>query len=462
MHTTALLALMILGAGQQPVTLEVVSGSSASATPPEVERLLQELETLDQKVRILQRKLEIEKEQEIERATTQPRVTAGRDGFILRSGDGSHSLRFRGYVHSDGRFFADGADVPDTFILRRVRPVLEATMFGAFDFKVMPDFGEGRTVLQDAFVDARFKPLLKIRGGKFKAPFGLERLASATELLFLERGAPTLLAPNRDLGFMVFGDTTGGRLSYQAAVMNGVTDGGSADLDDRAGKDVILRVFAHPFKGSARKAFSGLGAGFAASVGSDTGTRTIPGLPTFRTSGGLTFFRYRGDGTASATAIAAGDRFRTSVQGYWYLGRLGFLTEHIISRQDVALAAATEQIDNTAWVAAGSFVLTGEETSYRAVQPRREFSLAKNTWGAVELTGRVTRLSVDDAAFPVFADAAVSARSATEWAAGVNWYLNRAVKYVVGYHETRFDGGAAAGGTRPTERDILVRMQFVF
>ena len=68
-------------------------------------------------------------------------------------------------------------------------------MFKLFDVRVMPDFGGGTTVLQDAYVDARFKPSFKIRVGKFKSPFGLERLQSAIDMTFIERGAPTSLAP---------------------------------------------------------------------------------------------------------------------------------------------------------------------------------------------------------------------------------------------------------------------------
>ena len=44
----------------------------------------------------------------------------------------------------------------DTFVLRRVRPILEGTLFKNFDVRLTPDFGGGTTVLQDAYVDLRF------------------------------------------------------------------------------------------------------------------------------------------------------------------------------------------------------------------------------------------------------------------------------------------------------------------
>ena len=39
-----------------------------------------------------------------------------------------------------------------------MRPVLEATAFKLFDFKLMPDFAGGTTVLQDAYADLKFVP----------------------------------------------------------------------------------------------------------------------------------------------------------------------------------------------------------------------------------------------------------------------------------------------------------------
>ena len=133
---------------------------------------------------MLQRKLEIDKEQAAEKAKVTPTVAAGREGYALKSADGDFQVKFRGYIQADGRFVGDNDTTsgPTTFALRRVRPVLEATAFKIFDFKLMPDFGQGQAVLYDAYADARFAPWLKLRIGKYKPQFGLERLQSATEL----------------------------------------------------------------------------------------------------------------------------------------------------------------------------------------------------------------------------------------------------------------------------------------
>ena len=446
------------------------ASSAPESTPASVPssesltNLSDELQALDQRLRVFQRNIEIDREQSDARTAAAPRITAGREGFALQSADGNFRLRLRGYVHSDGRFYlADSAlPTPDTFILRRVRPTFDITMFKLFDVRVMPDFGGGTTVLQDAYVDARFKPSFKIRVGKFKAPFGLERLQSAIDMPFIERGAPTSLAPNRDLGVMVHGDTFKARLTYQAALMNGVVDGGSADLDDRKGKDLVGRVYAEPFKLNTSSVLKGLGFGAAASFGEELGSGTITGLPAFRTAGSQTFFRYRADSTVAGTAFSDGNRVRTSAQGYWYYQSFGVLAELSASRSDVRLGTNVQELTNKASVVSGSFFLTGEAASYTTVQPRREFGSGRGAFGAIELIARYTRLEVDDDAFPVFANPAAAASASDEWAAGFNWYLNRSVKFSLSFHETRFDGGAPAGGDRRIERDLLTRVQFAF
>ena len=69
-------------------------------------------------------------------------------------------------------------------------------------------------------------------------------------------------------------------------------------------------------------------------------------------------------------------------------------------------------------------------------------------------------LSIDDTAFPLFADPTRSAAAARAWGVGVNWYLNQNMKFVVNYDRTTFDGGNADGADRQRETAIFSRIQF--
>src|SRR4051812_31142731 len=126
------------------------------------------IEVIDQKLRILERNRELEQEDFVAKAKQTPVVGAGDDGFFLRSADKSFQLKVGGYVQADSRsFFDDSAHVGvDSFVLRRVRPIFQGTVFKYVDFRVMPDFGDGKVVLQDAYLDLRYTPLAVFRAGK--------------------------------------------------------------------------------------------------------------------------------------------------------------------------------------------------------------------------------------------------------------------------------------------------------
>ena len=213
------------------------------------------IEALDQQLRILARQIEIEKEAATAAQATAPVAVAGAGGFELRSADSAFRLRIRGYLHADSRYYGDDDDNRgiDTFLLRRARPIVEATFFKIFDFRIMSDFGGGTAVVQDAYFDARFAKVFNLRAGKQKPPLGQERLLSATDILFIERALPTALVPNRDVGVQAYGDLAPW-LTYQLGVFNGVIDGGSGDVDTADSKDVVGRLVFSPFKAGATSA----------------------------------------------------------------------------------------------------------------------------------------------------------------------------------------------------------------
>ncbi len=450
---------------------------AAQAQEVSNEELLKRLEEQDQKILVLERKLEITDEAAAAAKETTPVVSAGPKGFSLRSADGKNQIRFRGTLHLDGRYL-EGVDTTsiDTFVATRVRPTIEGTFGGIYDFKFMPDFGQGRTVIQDAFVNARFHTAAQVQMGKFKSPVGLERLQSANDMKWVQRGFPTSLAPNRDIGLQLAGDLGGGKFSYQAAFLNGSNDGSSsetfADVDVNEDKEYALRLFAHPFADSDSFAIRGLGFGIAGTLTDQTGTSLQPLLPTIRTPGQSTAFRYRQFSTtvgAPSGTIADGERTRIAPQLYYYVGSLGILSEYTEVSQEVSRVVATGTragtVDTDAWQVAASYFLTGEEASFRGFQPKSRFSLADNTWGAFEVVARVQSFSVSDEAFRAgansFADPLAAASQVDSWGVGLNWYLNENVKWLLDYERTSFEGGAATGD-REDEDAIQLRLAVGF
>jgi phosphate-selective porin OprO and OprP len=450
---------------------------AAQAQEVSNEELLKRLEEQEQKVLVLERKLEIQDEAATSARESTAIVSAGPKGFSLRSADGKNQLRLRGTLHLDGRYLeGDDSGVIDGFQATRVRPTIEGTFANIFDFRIMPDFGQGRTVIQDAYVNAKFNPAAQLQLGKFKSPVGLERLQSANDMKWIQRGYPTSLAPNRDIGMQFGGDLGGGRFAYQLAYLNGSNDGSSSetftDADINDDKEYALRLFAHPFAESDSFALRGLGFGIAGTYTDQAGDALQPLLPSFRSPGQATFFRFRQFSTtvgAPAGTIADGERTRIAPQLYYYVGSLGLIGEYTEVSQDVSRVVATGvregSVDTDAWQLAVSYFLTGEEASFRGYQPKTWFSLEDGTWGAFEVVARVQSLSVGDEAFDggadSFADPLTAARQADSWGVGLNWYLNENVKWLLDYEHTTFEGGALTGD-REDEDAIQLRLAVGF
>ncbi len=396
--------------------------------------------------------------------TVTVKAGAGMDGFYLKSTDGNFLFKFRLLLQLDGRFYADDTTPNniDTFLLRRARPILEGTLFQRFDFLFVPDFGQGKTVIQDAYLDSRFLPEFKLRAGKFKTPFELARLQSDPAATLVEKGLPSNLGPDRDIGVMVHGDLAGGTLGYAAAILNGVADGGTGDTDINDSKEMAARLFWTPFKKSESKALKGLGVGLAATWGSNKGTASTTGLGSYKTFGQQTFFSFIGNGAEGTTVVADGSRDRFSPQAYWYVGRLGLLGEYVSSKQEVTIGTDSESLKNSAWSLDASFLLTDDEASFGGVNPRRPFGPKGGGIGAFDIAVRYGKLTIDENAFPIFADPAKSASEAEEWELGVNWYLNKAVRFALDGGLTRFKGGAANGEDREDEKVLITRFQLSF
>lgn len=445
--------------GSDPQAATAASRSaSSSASTQSIEDIATRLEAIDEQVRIVDRRRELDQEAVTTRFSQTPIVEAGRDGFLLRSADSAFQFKVGGYFQADSRFFTGPRQAESsTFILRRIRPVLTGTFYKSIEFRMMPDWGQGTTVLQDLHLDFRFFPKASVRFGKFKSPFSLERLQSATDLTFVERGFPTNLAPNRDTGVQVYGDFYSGTFSYALAAVNGVPDGGSSDLDNNDGKDFIGRVFFQPFirrgadnSGADHKA-SGLGFGLAASHGRQSGST----LPTYRTTPQSAFFSFSNGVTAD------GDRKRLGPQGHYYVGPFGLFAEYTVTEQDVRRRNRAITVRSDGWQVAASYFLTGERKGYRNPAPTRAFDRAGGR-GALELAARYTELSIGQNVFQTgLADPASSARKAQEWTAGITWHVTRGNKFVLNYSQTHFTGGSNTGN-RSSEKALLSRFQVAF
>ncbi len=468
------------------ISLPLAAHANDSSELEELRALVQQL---DQKVKILARQGEISAEETAAVKKTTPVVKASENGFGLESADGKNSIKLKGLLQIDNRNFSDvnglGGDGKNIsgFDFRRIRPTIEGTVFGKYDFRFTPEFGEAKTAsatstsgIVDAYIDARFQPSFKVRAGKFKPFVGLERLQSGSDIKFIERSyVSNNILPNRDLGAAIHGDVLEGKLNYSVGIYNGVVDGGDITTvqDTNVDKEYAARLFTTPFKDS-DSVLAGLGFGLAATHGNFKGSIATgaSGLPAYKTAGQQSsFFAY-----TTGSVFANGVRERISPQAYYYYGPFGVITEYARVSQDVTNGTISDKLENDAWQIAVSYLLTGEDASFKGVKPIQVFNTDGGGWGAWELVARYQENNIDSKAFQTsslaptgYADPRVNASSAKSWATGVNWYLNQNVKVVLNYEQTSFKGGGSSTSglftsiaDRPDEKALFTRLQLSY
>lgn len=453
--TTAIDAL-----NERLARLEKYLGAQDDTTADADSEAQEQVATLEQRLLVLERKLELQQEDAATKAGSTSIVTVNEKGLSAKSAAGDFEIKVKGLVQADQRLYFGDDDVPfnDGFLFRRIRPTIEGSFGSLIGFRLTPEFAGDSATIVDAYVDVKFDPAYTLRVGKVKGPIGLERLQSGGATALIERAFPTELAPNRDIGAQLQGELAAGRVNYVVGVYNGTPDGRDApttDADDNF--EYAGRIFFEPWKNDAN-ALSGLGFGFAASIGDKEGAGNNF-LPRYRTPGQNIFFNYRN------TILADGEHFRLSPQAYYYRNAFGLQGEYIQSKQELlvnGLPATRTDLTNSAWQLTGSWVLTGEDAGYRGVvKPSSPFNSSGEGWGAFELVARYGELDIDDDAFPLYANLSTAASKATAWGVGLNWYLNSNLKLVFNHTHTKFDGGAV-GGDREDEDTFFSRIQLSF
>lgn len=459
------------------VLLSGVTAVSA-ADADEIQLLREQIRLLDQKLRVLERKQEL-KDEAAAAAPKPPVVTAGAGGFALTSADKSFDLKLRGLFQFDARFFLDdGARNRDQFLLRRIRTPFTGTVAGIYDFNITPELGGGTNssttvALWDAFAAARFSPAFGIRVGKFPSAVGLE---PGSNRHFIESPFVNSLLPNRDLGAEALGAVLDGLVEYRIGVLVGVPNnttsfgGASPDLND-GDKTIAGRLTVTPFKKAADSRLKTLSLGFGFSRGNEAGiagANLSNGLSNISSQAQQQIFSY------GTNLFAAGEHVRISPSLEWYPGTpFSAAVEYARDRQQVSVGAAgpVRTFTNSAWRATAGYVLTGEEATKNGVTPKTPFSLSAGTWGAFEIVGRVSGLTIDSDFFQTVAaggaglNRANNVESALAYGVGLNWYFNRNFRFLLNLENTEFEGAktpTAAIGARDDERALISRVQLSF
>jgi phosphate-selective porin OprO/OprP len=400
-------------------------------------------------------------------------ILAGwKDGFFLQSEKKDFVLRITGQIQTDYRAFLNDKDQTDidTFLIRRARLGIEATMFKYYEFRLLPDFGQGRTVLQDAYMNVHYWDELQFEVGKFKQPFSYEQLIQDRFVPTVERSMIDQLVPARDEGIMLHGQKLfEDRFEFGLAVSNGEING---DADTNEHKDFNGRIAVRPFNSPEFMDFIHL---LQIGISGGVGIEQEPVNPAvLRTPATVPWFTY------NATVRADGVRSRLSPELSYFDGPFGFAAQYFRQEQELRPSAVApgyafrREVPNDGFYVLATWLVTGEQrTTYSmAIDPHCPFNpcCPCTCPGAWELVARVSHLEVEDNVFAPgparLADPTKSSRAATELTLGFNWYLNKWVRTQFNWEHAWFQDPVQLGPTPANltkhQDTLLTRFQIIF
>ena len=356
-----------------------------------------------------------------------------------------------GVQSSDPDLSGDGT----SFEWGRRRFGVEGTVTKYVDYEVSYGW-EPEGQWRDVYVNARPAAYAQVQGGKFKIPFGYERLTGPRNLDFVYRTRVSdALTPGRSIGFMAHGRAFKRVLRYAVGAFE---DGGDqppglepveplpdeAPTTPKEGRTWAGRATVAPLRlTSLPGRYNNLEVGGAYTRGTvPEGRNHLQGDTVF---GGEFFDRQY---------YTKGLRTRMGLELSWAVGPASVAAEYIVSREaregqgvgdEGQLDNDLPEIEGRGWYIAGVWAVTGENRD-GGVNPKRP--LLQGGFGAIEVAARYERLRFASAGSPAEPPsrspraANIAGNGERTWTLGVTWYVNRWAKLRFNFLDETLDDPA--------------------
>lgn len=376
-----------------------------------------------------------------------------KDRPSLRIGK-SVRIDFRAKFHGDFRGFPlEDKKKTTLFEFRRARVGVQGNFLREFEYELETELTDDQPRLRDAYLNLRYFRDFQIQVGKFKQPFGRDRLTAFHNLDFIFRSRiGSEIAPGRDIGVMVHGRFYNRGLNYQTGIFRGSGE------DDASGRTIVARLTGLPLRlVPTPEWLRSLELGIAvASSRLPEGTIAPRGETVF----GQAF---------SQRVQVNGRRFRAGIEMEWASGPFSIQGEFIHSRdgrrqQSVRMEDLPDAIAR-GWYLGATWAITGEKKA-EGIHPRKEF-LRNGGFGALEVATRYEHLrfaSSEHPGPPVAHARAPNIPSTSDraWTAGINWYLNRYIRIQGNVIRERVEGFPLdSSADRQIFWSRIARLQFV-
>jgi phosphate-selective porin OprO/OprP len=398
----------------------------------------------------------------------------GRPSF--KTADGDFTVDIRTLVQFDSAYYGDshvpaGTDFSSGSNFRRARLGVQGTLFKDWSYQFIYDFGgsgsEGAAI-SSAYIQYDGLGPVHWKIGAYPTPESFDDTTSASDLLFLERAQPTDLARSvagsdgRDgTTIFAYGDDYYAAASYTGDL---VQDTGVFDEQQALVGRVAWRAF---HDGDSNFAI-GADSTYVFKVADTAAGPHSPSAIRLRERPELNVddnsFRLVDSGSIDADKFL---EWGVEAAGNWHnlYGQGGYFNFDVTRR-----ASALPNPDFDGWYLQASWVLTGETKSYipstgsyGLPKPDSAFSFDHTGSGAWEIAGRYSVLDLnDDAGLAGHATPTGGIRGGEQkiWTAGLNWYPNNAIRFVLDYQHVDVSRLTAAGGDGDAKLDdVSLRVQ---
>jgi phosphate-selective porin OprO/OprP len=337
-----------------------------------------------------------------------------KDGPRFETADGNFTLALLGRLMWDSFWITsddfDSTITEDGTFFRRVRLGVRGTAYKNTEFMVEVDFARGSVVLTDVYVALKKLGFAgTFKAGHFKEPIGLEVLASANDITFMERSAATeAFAPFRNAGFSIGNAALEERMTWAVGMFKDGTDDLGATRED-GGYALTARVtgLVVQNKDAATLVHVGVGFRFADPNGDAVQFQARPGTGT-------------GNRLVNTGSIAADDYTLVNFEFAVVWKRLSAQAEFYLA--DVGAVTGADP-SFSGWYVQVSWWITGETRPYKAAaacfgapKPKRNFHDGGGGPGAWEIAVRIDTIDL--------IDEGVDGGEQDDITAGVNWHWN--------------------------------------
>jgi phosphate-selective porin OprO/OprP len=392
--------------------------------------------------------------------------------LLLQSADGGYSIGLTGVVQFDAgdylNFKATNASVGPQELsngvnARRARIGVVGTAPGGWSFAFVYDAGNSQDTASKGIETAQLV-YGGLKGSAFELGysntfFTLDQSTSANDLLFLERSTPSNIATNfntgdnrANAGARFFGDRY-----WAGAYVTGPAIGDSHTLTaERFG--AFERVAVQALRGKDYSLHLGFGADQlvqAPNSGNGTpDTLTLNDQPELRIDP-TTLLNTGAIGTA-AHPVTGGHVYDLETAASWKgLFWQGEYYWYDVERSGLAANNFEGWYGQVAWTLTGeTHTYNPQAGSYFRIYPSHPFSLSKGEWGAWEVAARVDYVNlnsnfVSGTALSANPDA-VDGGAQRGITAGLNWYPNDLIRFMVDYNHIDYDkeNGTAVTGAK--------------